>query len=313
MKIKLLLGAIIAAASLSGANAGSYCPPAKDCAKCPVECCDELNGNVGVSYMSDYIFRGVRYSRDAVGLNASYKFDNCIAPVTIGVSHISSLGSNYASELNAFVPGANGDQTDVFVAVGLPSICGFDFGLRYDHYMYPNARLPQGAVPGPLFGDSHGALGLTVSREIYCGVVLAVNSTHDFNQPSAGTLNSATGSVDNGAWIHTATLSKSFCITDCIELNLTGGVLYTDNLYNNNNGANFDPNNLRSSGWNSYYVEASLPISIGKCAVLSPYVGYNGTPDTWVADGVQGLIEVPNNNSNHNDLFYGGIRLNVGF
>jgi hypothetical protein len=309
MKIKLLLGAIIAAASLSGANAGSYCPPAKDCAKCPVDCCEELQGNVGVSYMSDYIFRGVRYSRDAVGLNASYRFDNCVAPVTIGVNHISSLGSNTVSELNAYAPGANGDQTDVFVAVGLPSICGFDFGLRYDHYMYPNARIANNAV----LGDSHGALGLTVSREVFCGLVLAFNSTHDFNQPSAGTWNQfgTVPSTDNGAWIHTASVSKSFCITDCISLNLTGGVLYTDNLWNNN-GANHTAGNVRSSGWNSYYVEASLPISIGKCATLSPYVAYNGTPDGWVADGVQGLGEL-GGDPNANDVFNGGIRLNVGF
>jgi len=306
MKIKLLLGAIIGAVALS-ANAGSYCPPAKDCAKCPVDCCDELNGNVGVSYMSDYIFRGVRYSRDAVGLNASYRFDNCIAPVTIGVSHISSLSSIGTSELNAANGG--GDQTDLFVAVGLPSICGFDFGLRYDHYMYPNMRGPI----SPTLGDSHGALGLTVSREIFCGVVLAVNSTHDFNQPSAGTWNQlgTIPSTDNGAWIHTASLSKSFCITDCIALNLNGGVLYTDNLWNNA-GNNHTAGNNRSSGWNSYYVEASLPITIGKCATLSPYVGYNGTPDGWVADGVQVLTEV-GGDPNANDVFYGGVRLNVGF
>jgi len=303
MKIKLLLGAIIGAVALS-ANAGSYCPPAKDCAKCPVDCCEELNGKVGVSYMSDYIFRGVRYSRDAVGLNASYRFDNCIAPVTVGVSHISSLGSqSTGNEL-----GFDGDQTDLFVAVGLPSICGFDFGLRYDHYMYPNTRGPGavGAIPGPTVGDSHGALGLTVSREIFCGLVAAFNSTHDFNQPSARTFFNGPGTVnqaDNGAWIHTASLSKSFCITDCISLDLTGGVLYTDNLYRNGSGS------TRSSGWNNYYTEASLPISLGKCAILAPYVGYNGTPDSWMADGYANGIP----GANQNDVFYGGIRLNVGF
>jgi hypothetical protein len=300
MKIKLLLGAIIGAVALS-ANAGSYCPPAKDCAKCPVDCCEELNGNVGVSYMSDYIFRGVRYSRDAVGLNASYRFDNCIAPVTVGVSHISSLGS-----LNSFNElGMNGDQTDLFVAVGLPSICGFDFGLRYDHYMYPNTRGPVATgVSGPTIGDSHGALGLTVSREIFCGLVAAVNSTHDFNQPAARTVPAnVANTTDNGAWIHTASLSKSFDITDCIALNLTGGVLYTDNLYRQGSGS------TRSSGWNNYYTEASLPISLGKCATLSPYVGYNGTPDSWMADGIVNGIP----GANQNDVFYGGIRLNVGF
>jgi hypothetical protein len=300
MKIRLLLGTIIGAVALNGANAGSYCPPAKDCAKCPVECCDELNGKVGVSYMTDYIFRGVRYSRDAVGLNASYRIDNCYAPVTVGVSHISSLGSNTFNELGI----TNGDQSDLFVAVGLPSLFGFDFGVRYDHYFYPNARP---LIPG--IGDSHGAIGFTASKEIYCGLVATIGSTYDFNQPSARTLGGSNANPvflpndDNGAWIHTAGLSYTTCVTDCISVNLSAGVLYTDNLYRDGSGSD------RSSGWSSYYAEAALPISLGKCATLSPYVGYNATPDTWLADGFFNGIP----GANENDVFYGGVRFNVGF
>jgi len=313
MKVKLLLGAIIGASALTGANAGSYCPPAKDCAKCPVECCDELAGNVGVSYMSDYIFRGVRYSREAVGLNASYRFDNVLAPVTVGVSHISSLTSTSINEL-----GFNGDQTDLFVAVGLPSIFGFDFGVRYDHYLYPNARGPVAVnvggnpVVGPTVGDSHGAVGFTASREIFCGLVASVGSTYDFNQPAArniGGSNAAAvfgpNTTDNGAWIHTAAVSYTTCLTDCISLNLTSGILYTDNLYTNGSGSN------RSSGWSSYYAEAALPISLGKCATLSPYVGFNGSPDSWLADGFFNGIDA--GGANENEVLYYGVRMNVGF
>jgi len=302
MKVKLLLGAIIGAFALTGANAGSYCPPAKDCAKCPVECCDELAGKVGVSYMSDYIFRGVRYSRDAVGLCASYRFDNCYAPVTVGVNHISSLTSIFP--INEM--GVNGDQTDLFVAVGLPSVFGFDFGVRYDHYLYPNMR---GTVlPG--VGDSHGAIGFTASREIFCGLVASVNSTFDFNQPSARTFGGSNAAPvlipnpnDSGAWIHTAAICYTTGLTDCISASLSAGVLYTDNLYRDGSGSN------RSSGWSSYYAEAALPISLGKCATLSPYVGFNGTPDSWLSDGFFNGIA----GANENEVLYYGVRFNVGF
>lgn len=303
MKIKLLLATIIGAVSIHGAVAGTYCPPPAQCAKCPVDCCDDQPGNVGVSYMSDYIFRGVRYSRDAVGLHASYTIDNCIVPVMLGVNHITSLASRGASAIGGANPG--GDQSNLYAAIGLPGVCGFDLGLRYDHFLYPNWRGPSATNSGR--GDSHGQLGLTVSREIFCGVTFAYTAAHDFQSPSAQIPFSGVGfnNDNDGAWIHTLGLSKSICISDCIGLDLSGGVLYTDNVWGLANASG----STRSAGWNNYYLEASMPISVGNCATLAPYVGYNGTPDSWLGDGTPGLID----GQNANDVLHGGVRFNVKF
>lgn len=298
MKLKLLLATIFGAVAVNGAVAGTYCPPPAQYDKCPVECSPDSPGYVGVSYMSDYIFRGVRYARDTVGMHASYTIDSCIIPVTLGVNHYTSLSSNNpGNRLGG--PNAGGDHNNLYAAVELPSVYGFDLGLRYDHYFYPNWRTPAGA---PGFGDSHGALGLTISREILCGLTLAYTAQHDFNSPSAQ-LPFGNSSTDNGAWIHTIDLSKSFSITDCVSLDLRGGVLYTDNMWAGGSGSQ------RSAGWNNYYMEAALPIAIGRCATLSPYIGYNGTPDSWLADGVPNGIP----GANANDAFHGGVRLGVKF
>ena len=108
MNIKILLATVIGAVSFSGAVAGTYCPPSAKSAKCPVDCCDDLPGQFGISYGSDYFFRGVRFARDVVGLNASYTIDACCIPVTVGVNHWTSLSSNINNRL-----GNNGDHTNL--------------------------------------------------------------------------------------------------------------------------------------------------------------------------------------------------------
>lgn len=300
MRIKVLLATLVGAVAINGAVAGTYCPPPAKCAKCPVDCCDDQPGNIGVSYMSDYIFRGVRYSRDAVGLHASYTIDNCVVPVTVGFNHITSLASRGVSALGGGNPG--GDQTNAFAEVALPGLFGFDTALRYDHFFYPNWRGPSGNNNGR--GDSHGSVSLIIARELFCGVTLAYTREYDFNSPSAQIPFSG-ANTDDGAWIHTLGLSKSFCISDCIGLDLSGGVLYTDNVW----GAARASDSTRSAGWNNYYLEAALPISVGCCSTLAPYIGYNGTPDSWMADGTLGLLD----GQNANDVLHGGVRLNVKF
>lgn len=298
---KLILAALAGIFAVGVATAGPayYCPPAKGGAKCPVECCP--SGEVHISYMSDYFFRGVRHSRDAVGVGASYKFDQLPLALTLGFDHITSLSSNTNNYL-----GANGDHSNVYAAVGLPSLLGFDLGLRYDHYLYPNLRQPNGANN---VGDSHGQLGLTISRDIWCGLNFAYTAAYDFNTPAyyAGLAAAGPGILpnnnDDGAWIHTLALTKSFGITDCLSLDLSGGVLYTDNVWPGGSGA------ARSAGWNSYFINASLPFAIGECATLAPYIGYNGTPDSWLADDIYNGIP----GANRNDAFHGGVRFGVKF
>jgi len=297
MKIKAILASLISAVALQGATAGEWCPPAKD--KCPVDCCEDTKGNVSFGYMSDYIFYGVRLARDSVFADVNYTFDlPCVGlPLTVGAWHLSSLGSGLAGN------DAYGDETDLYASIGLPSVLGFDASIGYTHYLFPTFRGP-GA---PTVGDSLSEANITISREVLCGVTLAYRGAHTFNGPAGYFGAGVNTNTDNGSWVHTLSLAKSFDITDCLALDLTGGVLYSDNYW-----SNFDSsgnNNTNYSGWNNYYVQASLPIALSGCATLLPYVGYSGSPDTWIADGLNGLVP----GANQNDVFHGGVSIKVGF
>ncbi|MDF1810813.1 MAG: hypothetical protein P1V20_01305 [Verrucomicrobiales bacterium] len=312
MKLKILLVSLFGVVAMNGAIAGSYCPPPAQCDKCPIDCCEDLPGTIGISYMSDYFFRGVRYAHDAVALKASYTIDGCIVPVTIGFQHVTSLDSDNPGNILGGPNNAGGDQTDLFAAVSLPSMCGFDFGLRYDHYFYPNWRGPAGAN-----GDSHGQVSFIVERDLFCGVGLTYTRAYDFNTPSAQIPFSSLdnqGNNDNGAWIHTVMLDKEFCITDCVSVIVSGGVVYTDNVWTSTaRGKNANQESGgNSSGWNNYFLEATMPMAVGNCAILSPYIGYNGTPDSWLADGVR-ASSANITDSGGNDTLHGGVRLEVSF
>ena len=283
MKIKALLATLIGAVALQGATAGEWCPPVID--KCPVECCDELPGSISVGYDTDYIFYGVRLARDVVWADVNYTFDlPCVGlPVTIGAWHLSSLGSGVATGNDGY-----GDETNLYAAVGLPSICGFDMELGYKALFYPTTRGPRGTLNNG--GDSQNEISLTISREIFCGVTASYRAAHDFNIRDFN----SPGQDLSGSWIHTIGLDKTIDISDCIALDLSGGVLYSDNYWANQVAAG-----NRETGWNNYYIQAALPIAVGQCATLTPYLGYSGTPDTWVADGINGLVP----GANRNDVF----------
>jgi hypothetical protein len=45
----------------------------------------------------------------------------------------------------------------------------------------------------------------------------------------------------------------------------------------------------RSSGWNQYYLRASLPIELNCRTVLTPYIGNAGASDSWLVDDAPGL------------------------
>lgn len=289
MKIKALLATLIGAVALQGVSAGEWCPPAPD--KCPVECCDDTNGEVSFGYGSDYIFYGVRLARDHVWADANYTFDGLPLPLTVGVWHLSSLGSGVANGADGY-----GDETNLYASVALPSFCGFDASLGYKALFYPTTREPN---PGQN-GDSQNELSLSISREILCGVTLGYTIAHDFNIRDFN----SPGQDLSGSWVHTIGLDKSIDITDCLAIDLSAGVLYTDNYWANQVAAG-----QRDTGWNNYYLQAALPIALSGCATLTPYVGYSGTPDTWVADGIDGLVP----GANQNDVFHGGVSISVGF
>jgi hypothetical protein len=307
MKLKLLLTTFLGAVAVNGAVAGdSYCPPAK--AKCPVECCPDSNGQVSIGYHSDYILYGVRHLRDNVTADVNYTFDCLPLPVTIGATQITGLGSIAAN--------GNWDESDLYASVELPGLCGFSTSIGYIHRIYPNLRPPTNANQAGNWGDSRGEFWVQIERELICGVNAYYRRAHDFQMPSAFFPLNGNNS-DEGAWAHTLGLEKSFCITDCVGLDLTGGVIYTDNYWPAAitgipvaNGGDGTIDRRRSSGWNNYYIKATLPIVLNCNATLLPYIGYNGSPDSWLADGVDLL---PGGGNNSNDILHGGVSLKVSF
>ena len=304
MKIKAILAALIGAVAIQGATAGtSWAPPAK--AKCVIDDCPDIGGNISVGYDTDYVFKGVRQARDVVWGDVNYTFENLPFSPNVGVWHLTDL--NNAGTL--FGPTSNyGDETNLYASINLPSILGFDSNLGYTHFLFPTQRGPS---PGGPWGDGYGQLTLSLARELIWGIVGSYSADYGFG-----------GRVDSG-WMHTLALEKGFDITDAIGLDLSGGVLYNDNYWSYPNAGFPGPGNVlntfaggtnaRDAGWHSYFLRAGLPIALNCRATLTPYIQYNGTPDTWTGDGMVAWPARLGVNANRNDALYGGVSLNVNF
>lgn len=301
MKIKAILATLISAVAINGATAGTWCPPAKD--KCPVECSPDYPGSVSIGYDTDYIWMGVRFARDLVWSDVNYTFElpGVGLSTTIGAWHGTSLASG-----DAF-----GDQTNLYASVGLPEFMGFCSSVSYKHYFFPTNRTPNGPDNE---GDSFGSFGLSVSRELMCGLTMVAGSEYfvggtpaysePFNNPGPPTPGREYDELS--AWYHHVGVNYTQCVTDCIKLDLSAGVAYSDGLWSGIGIGDFQGD----SGWNHYYVRAGLPIAVGCRATLLPYIGYNGTPDAWEAGNT--AVE-SNPGANQADVFHGGVSLKVSF
>lgn len=265
------------AATALGAHAGDW-GKAPIPAKAPIEECLDIGGSISAGYMSDYIFYGYRFARDSVWTDVNYTFDSLFVPVNLGAWYLNGIGG---------APGY--DELDLYVAAEIGSFAGFDVSLGYTYFFFPEA-----AGIG-----SYGELGLDISRSL--GFV-------DFAWESNYAMLGRTGDT-GGAWYHQASLSKEFGITDAISLVLSGGVGYSDgyasSTYLGITGA-AQPGN----GFNHYFITAELPIALNCRATLTPYISYNGAPDGWVADGVNGLFTP---NGFQSDILSGGVSLSVTF
>ena len=309
MKIKAIYAALVGAVAISGATAGEWCPPAPSGGKCAIEDCPDIGASISVGYESDYIFYGARLANDAVWADINYTFDCLPLPVTVGIWHLSAFGAP-DDVVPAFGGFGFGDETDFYASVGLPSICGFDANLTYTAYTYPTRTYGIPVQPNGSPFDTHHELALEISRQIWCGITASYRVAHDFDR----------GHLDlngdpQGAWMHTLGLAKSFDISDCVGLDLSGGVLYSDNYWvNGSRPGTFWQNDL-DSGLNNYYIQAALPIALSCRATFTPYVGYSGTPDTWVLDGSNSGLgnTFPHWGQNANDVFHYGFSIGVDF
>lgn len=244
---KAILVATIGALTL-GVNAGDWgkAPVGKQV----VEECVDLGGTITTLYATDYVFKGVRWTRDAAIVDVNYTIDGLAVPVTIGAGYYNGINGD----------GLNGgfDKLDLYAKAELGTFAGFDVALGYTHYTFPEFR--SNVTPT---GLGFGEIGLEVSRSL--GFVdVAYSNAY------------AMGGLANG-WYHQLGFSKSFGLTDNISLALGAGVAYSDNYW------------FGATGWNHYYATASLPIQLNCRTTLTPYIGYVGAPDSFVVDGINPL------------------------
>ena len=276
-------------------NAGTYTPPAP--AKCPIEECPDIGGEISFGYDTDYILYGVRLARDSVWMDVNYTIDRLRFPITLGVWHLTSLSS---------APGGNFDETDLYATINTPGFLGFETSAGYIQRFFPTLRGPSGTG---FIGDSRLEFWVQFERELFAGFNAYYRRAYDYHVPAAFVPLTA-NRTDQGAWVHTFGLEKDFDLSDRAALALAGGVHFTDNFWPADmtalNGSPLD--RARSSGWNNYFLRAALPVSLNCRTVVTPYIGYSGSPDTWIADGVD-----LGPGSNANDILHGGVSVSVRF
>jgi hypothetical protein len=269
---KTILVATIGAMTL-GVNAGDWGKAPVD--KTPIVECVDLGGEISVGYKSDYIFYGTRFAGDSVWSDVNYTFDGLAVPITVGAWYLNGINEDGL--------GGAYDELDLYVSAALGTFAGFDVALGYTHFVFPEFR--SNVTPATATGG-YGELGIDITRSL--GFVdLAYESNY------------AMGGLANG-WYHQIGVEKSFGLTDNISLVLGAGVGYSDNYF-----GFFTAND---SGWNHYYATASLPIQLNCRTTLTPYIGYNGSPDTWVTDGIN-----PTGIDPQGDILHGGVTLSVSF
>lgn len=271
---KTILVATISALTL-GVNAGDwggkYVAP-----KQVIEECVDLGGEVTVGYRTDYIFKGVRFAGDSVDVDVNYTFDGLALPITVGAWYLNGISDDGI--------GGAYDELRLYVSAELGTFAGFDVSLGYTHYIFPEVRSNFVNTGG------YGELGLDIRRNL--GIVDLVFET-----------NYAMGGAANG-WYHQLGFEKAFGITDNVSLVLGTGVGYSDGYFN---GLVPNASTPRDSGWNHYYVTASLPIQLNCRTTLTPYIGYVGGPDTWIVDGINPTGDP------QSDILHGGVSLSVSF
>ncbi len=243
--------------------------------KNPIEECVDLGGEVGIGYDTDYVFYGVRFARDSVWMDANYTFEGFAVPVTVGTWYLNGINGG----------GAGYDEFNAYVEFDLGSHAGFDVNLGYTHFAFPEYRSNVTSTGG------YGEIYLGVSRSL--GFVdLAYNVVQAFG-----------GRGTAAGWFHDLGVEKTFELCDEASVVLGAGVGYSDGYYDS---ATFAI--PRDSGWNHYYVKASLPIALNCRTTLTPYIGYNGATGGMIADGIDVGVGGP-----QSDILHGGVSLTVSF
>lgn len=148
-----------------------------------------------------------------------------------------TVGVWYLNGIHSNLDGPAFDHLQLYLDASLGTVAGFDVNLGYTYHSFPEKN-----------GVNLNEFRLGVRRSL--GFVDFVAETSYF-------------SSDDLNWYHQVGLEKTIGLTDNISLVLAGGAGYADQMI-------YD-----ETGWNHYYLRASLPIQLNCRAVLTPYVGYH--------------------------------------
>ena len=236
--------------SIAGALAFSANAGTMESAKIPVEVEEApLGATISAGYMTDYIFYGVDLGSNAPWFGIDYTITGLPVAVDVGVWYI-----------NPTDHGADNDELDLYASVAGPSFAGFESSLTLTAFLFPE-----------LGGGHTYELGLGVSRGL--GFVDWETSAHyDFELQ---------------AWYFETGLSKSFDITDAIDLVISGGIGYSIDYWS------------AGSDWNHAFVQASLPIALRGNVTLEPYVA-----GLFALDAVDDIQD---------NIVHGGVSISVEF
>lgn len=257
-----------------------------------VEECLDLNAEIGLGYHSDYIYKGYLFGGDTVSGHVGYTFEGLFTTIHLGIAY-----ANVVSE-NTF-PNVANDELALSVRGDLPSVAGVDAALSYTYRSYPEA-------PNSVFWPSgHGEVGLHLSRDLSLAV-LKFDLFYNSALPNGwnGTIPTL-GNQESGAWFWDLGLERALSLKG-LDVVLAGGVAYADNYWGQAPNAQ---SGGRSSGWNHYYLRASVPVELNCRTTLEPYIGYSGAPDGWLMDGAPDWA----NRQAQSDVLHGGLNLSVSF
>ncbi len=272
------------------ANAGDWGKAPVD--KIPVEECLDLGGSIALGYESDYIYKGLLVGGQSAYGNVQYDIEGLPLPVMVGVNYTNIISPNEFS--NIF-----DDELALSGRVSLPSVAGINSAISYTQRSYtenPNTAL---------WPSSSGEVGLHLSKDLKV-LLLKYNAYYNFNVPNAwnGTLPTLSND-ENGAWYWDISAEREFDVAG-LPLVVAGGVAFADNYWGS---APSGQTGGRTSGWNHYFLRASMPIELNCRTMVTPYVGYLGAPEGWLMDGAPDWANRPA----QSDLLHGGVNFKVDF
>jgi hypothetical protein len=257
-----------------------------------VEECLDLGASISFGYSSDYLYKGYLFGGDTVSTQVNYSFEGLSTLIHLGIGY-----ANVVSE-NTFANVAN-DDLALSARADLPSLAGIDAAVSYTYHSYPEG------TDSIFWPTGHSELGLHLARDLAVAV-LKFDLAYNLTLPNGwnGTIPTL-GNQESGAWFWDLGLERQFELIGQGVV-LAGGVAYADNYWGL---APTSESGGRSSGWNHYYLRASVPVELNGRTTLTPFVGYSGAPDSWLMDGAPDWA----NRKAQSDVLHGGVNLSVSF